>query len=121
MEIEYAEQYLNKLEMLPTKSLIKKIIKLKPLEKCDFYLTSEVVKNINEEKQFKIVHIYPNSVALENKKKKLIQSEDNKQNSARYLKKNIESIIKPKTKDENKILKEKIASIKKIIRVKVII
>ena len=113
MEIEYAEQYLNKLEMLPTKSLIKKIIKLKPLEKCDFYLTSEVVKNINGEKQFKIVHIYPNSVDLENKKKKLIQSEDNKQNSARYLKKNIESIIKPKTKDENKILKEKIASIKK--------
>ena len=59
MEIEYAEQYLNKLEMLPTKSLIKKIIKLKPLEKCDFYLTSETIKSNDGEKQAKIVHIYP--------------------------------------------------------------
>ena len=112
MEIEYAEQYLNKLEMLPTKHLIKKILILRPLEKCDFYLTSEVVKSNEGDKQAKIVHIYPNTV--ETNKKKLNQSEDEKQISARnYLKKNIESIINPKPKDENKVLKDKIASIKK--------
>ena len=112
MEIEYAEQYLNKLEMLPTKHLIKKILILRPLEKCDFYLTSEVVKSNDGDKQAKIVHIYPNTV--ETNKKKLNQSEDEKQISARnYLKKNIESVINPKPKDENKVLKDKIASIKK--------
>ena len=112
MEIEYAEQYLNKLEMLPTKHLIKKILTLRPLEKCDFYLTSEVVKSNEVDKQAKIVHIYPNTV--ETNKKKLNQSEDEKQISARnYLKKNIESVINPKPKDENKVLKDKIASIKK--------
>ena len=112
MEIEYAEQYLNKLEMLPTKHLIKKILTLRPLEKCDFYLTSEVVKSNEGDKQAKIVHIYPNTV--ETNKKKLNQSEEEKQISARnYLKKNIESVINPKPKDENKVLKDKIASIKK--------
>ena len=112
MEIEYAEQYLNKLEMLPTKHLIKKILILRPLEKCDFYLTSEVMKSNEGDKQAKIVHIYPNTV--ETNKKKLNQSEDEKQISARnYLKKNIESVINPKPKDENKVLKDKIASIKK--------
>ena len=112
MEIEYAEQYLNKLEMLPTKHLIKKILTLRPLEKCDFYLTSEVVKSNEGDKQAKIVHIYPNTVEIN--KKKLNQSEDEKQISARnYLKKNIESVINPKPKDENKVLKDKIASIKK--------
>ena len=112
MEIEYAEQYLNKLEILPTKHLIKKILTLRPLEKCDFYLTSEVVKSNEGDKQAKIVHIYPNTV--ETNKKKLNQSEDEKQISARnYLKKNIESVINPKPKDENKVLKDKIASIKK--------
>ena len=112
MEIEYAEQYLNKLEMLPTKHLIKKILILRPLEKCDFYLTSEVVKSNEGDKQAKIVHIYPNTV--ETNKKKLNQSEDEKQISARnYLKKNIESVINPKPKDENKVLKDKIVSIKK--------
>ena len=112
MEIEYAEQYLNKLEMLPTKHLIKKILTLRPLEKCDFYLTSEVVKSNEGDKQAKIVHIYPNTV--ETNKKKLNQSEDEKQISARnYLKKNIESVINPKPKDENKVLKDKIVSIKK--------
>ena len=113
MELEYAEQFLNKLEILPTKILINKILTLKPLEKCDFYLTSEIIKSNDGEKLAKIVHIYPNS--NEKKiKKKLNQSEDDKQNGSRnYLKKDIESVIKPKQNNENKILKEKIATIKK--------
>ena len=114
MEIEYAEQFLNKLEILPTKYYINKIITLRPLEKCDFYLTSESIISNGEEKQAKIVHIYPNTADKNINKKKLIQSEDDKQNRAKsYLNKNIESVIKPKQNMENKILKEKIASIKK--------
>ena len=113
MELEYAEQFLNKLEILPTKALINKILILKPLDKCDFYLTSEMIKSVNGEKPAKIVHIYPNTVE-KIKSKKLIQSEGDKQSSPRnYLKKNIESVIKPKQNNENKILKEKIANIKK--------
>ena len=114
MEIEYAEQFLNKLEILPTKYYINKILTLRPLEKCDFYLTSESIISNGEEKQAKIVHIYPNIADKNINKKKLIQSEDDKQNRAKsYLNKNIESVIKPKQNMENKILKEKIASIKK--------
>ena len=114
MEIEYAEQFLNKLEILPTKYYINKILTLRPLEKCDFYLTSESIISNGEEKQAKIVHIYPNTADKNINKKKLIQSEDDKQNRAKsYLNKNIESVIKPKQNIENKILKEKIANIKK--------
>ena len=116
MEIEYAEQFLNKLQLLPTKGLIHKILRLRPLEKCDFYLTSETIKSNDGEKQTKIVHIYPNS-SIDKNKPKLNQSEDNKHDKhnspKKYLNKNIESIIKPKPKDENKILKEKITNIKK--------
>ena len=113
MEIEYAEQYLNKLEILPTRHLIHKVLTLRPLEKCDFYLTSELIKTNDGDKQTKIVHIYPNTMDTSNKKK-LNQSDDDKQISAKnYLKKNIESVINPKPKDENKVLKEKIATIKK--------
>ena len=114
MEIEYAEQFLNKLEILPTKYYINKILTLRPLEKCDFYLTSESIISNGEEKQAKIVHIYPNTADKNINKKKLIQSEDDKQNRAKsYLNKNIESVIKPKQNMENKILKEKITNIKK--------
>ena len=113
MEIEYAEQYLNKLEMLPTKNLIKKLLTLRPLEKCDFYLTNESMLSNGVEKFVKIVHIYPGACVGDNKKK-LNQSEDNKQNNIKkYLHKNIESIIKIKSNDENKALKEKIINIKK--------
>ena len=112
MEVEYAEQFLNKMEMLPTKVLIKKVLSLRPLEKCDFYLTNESMVSNGIEKQLKIVHIYPG--ASINNKKKLNQSEDNKQTSMKKsLLKNIESIIKLKNSGENRDLKEKIINIKK--------
>ena len=111
MELEYAEQYLNKLEMLPTKALIQKLLLLRPLEKCDFYLTNESMLTNGVEKLMKIVHIYPGACIS---KPKLNQSEDNKQNNIKkYLSKNIESIIKIKQNGENKDLKDKIISIKK--------
>ena len=115
MEIEYAEQYLNKLEILPTKYLVNKLLSLKPLEKCDFYLTTESILTNEGEKTTKIVHIYPsNNNKNSVKKKNMNQSEGDKSNSGRnYLKKNIESIIKLKPKNENKVLKERIALIKK--------
>ena len=113
METEYAEQYLNKLEMLPTKSLIRKLLNLRPLEKCDFYLTNESMLTNGVEKFVKIVHIYPGTCVAENKKK-LNQSEDIKLNNMKkYLHKNVESVIKKQLKDENKALKDKIISIKK--------
>ena len=118
MELEYAEQYLNKLEMLPTKALIQKLLLLRPLEKCDFYLTNESMLTNGVEKLMKIVHIYPGACIS---KPKLNQSEDNKQNNIKkYLSKNIESIIKIKQNGENKDLKDKIISIKKIIKMKLI-
>ena len=115
MEIEYAEQYLDKLEILPTKYLVNKLLSLRPLEKCDFYLTTESILTNEGEKTTKIVHIYPsNNNKNSVKKKNLNQSEGDKSNSGRnYLKKNIESIIKLKPKNENKVLKERIALIKK--------
>ena len=115
MEIEYAEQYLNKLEILPTKYLVNKLLSLRPLEKCDFYLTTESILTNEGEKTTKIVHIYPsNNNKNSVNKKNLNQSEGDKSNSGRnYLKKNIESIIKLKPKNENKVLKERIALIKK--------
>ena len=79
MELEYAEQYLNKLEILPTKDLIQKVLLLRPLEKCDFYLTNESMLTNGVEKLMKIVHIYPG--ACVSNKGKLNQSEDNKQNN----------------------------------------
>ena len=107
MEMEYAEQYLNKLQMLPTKPLIKKLLSLRPLENCDFYLSNDSMVSNGIEKQMKIIHIYPHAFSI---KKKLNQSEDNMKN---YLSKNIESSIKKNYFNENRELKEKIINIKK--------
>ena len=84
MEIEYAEQYLNKLEILPTKYLVNKLLSLRPLEKCDFYLTTESILTNEGEKTTKIVHIYPsNNNKNSVKKKNLNQSEGDKSNRQR--------------------------------------
>jgi len=118
MELEYAEQYLNKLEMLPTKKLINKLLALKPLEQCDFYLANETILKHGEKKQMKIINIYPRHTHLHGSghksHKNLNQNEDNKQNNfQKYLSKNIESIVKLNINDESRKLKEKIVSIKK--------
>ena len=115
LENEYAEQCLIKMEMLPTKFLIRKVLKLRPLEQCDFFLSNETEKNNNNEKLLKVIHIYPSACeANKNKFKNLLKSENNKSfNSPKKPKKNIESLIHIRQEDENKELKEKIASIKK--------
>ena len=74
MEIEYAEQYLNKLEILPTKYLVNKLLSLRPLEKCDFYLTTESILTNEGEKTTKIVHIYASNNNKNSVKKKKFES-----------------------------------------------
>ena len=118
MELEYAEQYLNKLEMLPTKKLINKLLTLKPLEKCDFYLANETIVKNGQKEQLKIINIYPPSTHGDGRghksPKNLEHDVNNKQkNFQKYLSKNIKSIVKLKIDDESKKLKEKIVSIKK--------
>ena len=118
MEIEYAEKYLEKLEMLPTKKLINKLLSLRPLEQCDFYLANETILKHGEKKQMKIINIYPRASLGHGhghkSNKNIVHNEDNKQNNfKKYLSKNVESIVKLKTNEESKKLKEKIVSIKK--------
>lgn len=67
LEQEYAIQFLEKMEFLPTKQNIAKILKLKPIEQCDFHLSLEHVRN----KPIKLVHIYPNNKTEKKTKDKL--------------------------------------------------
>ena len=115
LENEYAEQCLIRMEMLPTKQLIKKVIKLRPLEQCDFYLSNETEKSNNEEKLLKVIHIYPGACETnKNKFRNLLKSENNKSsNSPKKQKKRVESMLRIRDEDENKELKEKIANIKR--------
>ena len=101
IENEYAEQYLTKLGYLPTKSLVKKIISLRPIESCDFLLSDEILYINDKKKDVKVIHIYPssNSNNLINYQKSPINKVQksvviNKKISL----KNIESVIKIKRK-----------------------
>ncbi len=73
LEIEYAEQYLNKMEYIPTKENIKKLLSLKPIEHCDFHLSTENIEVYGSDKQVKVIHIYPNNnnIGKKNAKEKL--------------------------------------------------
>ena len=62
IENEYAEQYLTKMGFLPTKNLIKKLLSLKPIEKCDFLLSDEKVYINDKNKDVKVIHIYPSPI-----------------------------------------------------------
>ncbi len=57
LEQEYACQFLEKMQYLPTKQNIAKILKFRPIELCDFHLSQEEVRN----KTVKLIHIYPNN------------------------------------------------------------
>ena len=73
LETEYAEQYLNKMEYIPTKENIKKLLSLKPIEHCDFHLSTENIEVYGSDKQVKVIHIYPNNnnIGKKNPKEKL--------------------------------------------------
>ena len=59
IEKEYAEQYLLKMKIFPTKMLIKRILNLCPLKNCDFQLYDEIIYINNIEKNVKSLHIFP--------------------------------------------------------------
>ena len=73
LETEYAEQYLNKMEYIPSKENIKKLLSLKPIEHCDFHLSTENIEVYGSDKQVKVIHIYPNNnnIGKKNPKEKL--------------------------------------------------
>ena len=64
LEQEYACQFLDKMQYLPTKQNIAKILKFRPIELCDFHLSQEEVRN----KTVKLIHIYPNNHSNKEKK-----------------------------------------------------
>ena len=59
VEKEYAEQYLLKMKIFPTKTLINKILTLCPLKNCDFQLYDETIYINYDEKSVKSLHIFP--------------------------------------------------------------
>ena len=67
IEKEFAEQYLLKMKIFPTKNLINKILKLCPLKNCDFQLYDETIYINYDEKNVKSLHIFP---TFERKKEK---------------------------------------------------
>ncbi len=109
IENEYAEQYLIQMEMLPTKNLIKKVLKLRPLDQCDFYLSNESENINNNDKIYKVIHIYPDACENNsNKKRLLLKSENNKNNnnSPKRKKNRIESMIRIHNTDNIKYKKK---------------
>ena len=67
IEKEYAEQFLLKMKMFPTKKMVQKILKLCPLKNCDFELHNEFIYINNTEKFVKSIHIFPVFDRKENK------------------------------------------------------
>lgn len=59
IELEYAEQFLLKMKIYPTKEMIRKILKLSPLKLCDFELHNEFIHVNEKEKYIKVIHIFP--------------------------------------------------------------
>ena len=59
IEKEFAEQYLIKMKIFPTKKMINKVLQLCPLKKCDFELNNEYTYVNNKEKFLKVIHIFP--------------------------------------------------------------
>ena len=117
LEIEFAEQYLNKMGLFPNKILIQKLLRVKPIENCEFHLANELTYINDRAKETKVIHIYPNST--ENNIYKSLNI--NKNNSNNIINKKVqlnkvESVIKfsKKQKDPEK---EAVKSIKKAYKI----
>ena len=104
IEREYAEQYLIKLDYFPTKKLIQKLLKIKPIESCSFHLANEVVYINDKRKETNVLHIFPSS--NENNFYQSLNLSKNKSNvmNKKMNLKHIESVIKfnKKKKDPQK-------------------
>ena len=108
IENEYAEQYLTKMGFLPTKNLIKKILTLKPIEKCDFLLSDEKVFMNDIYKDIKVIHIYPSPISNSSSFNLSTSSQSPIDKSRKSLiinkkitLKNVESVIKIKKKKQD--------------------
>lgn len=62
----YATQYLEKMGKICSKFNIQKILKIKPIDKCDFQLSVDQVRN----KPVKVLHVFPNNKILNPDKEK---------------------------------------------------
>lgn len=60
LDEQYATQFLEKMGKISSKFNIQKILKIKPIEKCDFQLSVDQVRN----KPVKVLHIFPNNKIL---------------------------------------------------------
>ena len=112
IENEYAEQYLSKMGYFPNKRLINQILTLKPIESCDFHLTSEMVYINDKTKETKVIHIYPH-IDENNIFSALTKSNNNKNIiNKKIVLDHVESVIKfnKKKKDPEK---EAVTKIKK--------
>ena len=111
IENEYAEQYLSKMGYFPNKKLINQILKLKPIESCDFHLTNEIAYINDKTKETKVIHIYPH--IDENNIFSLLNKSNNNKNiiNKKIVLDHVESVIKfnKKKKDPEK---EAVAKIK---------
>ena len=105
IENEYAEQYLTKLGLLPTKNLIRKILSLRPIEKCDFLLSDEKININNSSKDSKVIHIYPSPLTsslstniIENPQSPGNSNQKSMVVNKKITLRNVESVIKFKKK-----------------------
>lgn len=113
IEIEYAEQYLTKMELFPNKLLIQKLLRVKPIENCEFHLANEIIYINDKPKEVKVIHIYPPSTENIFFKSLNINKINNNIINKKIQLNNVESVIKfnKKKKDPEK---EAVNSIKKI-------
>ena len=104
IENEYAEQYLTKMGILPTKPLIKKLLILKPIEKCDFLLSDEKVFINDKSKEVRVIHIYPSPINISSSNITPYPNSPNNKNrksvivNKKIALKNVDSVIKLKKK-----------------------
>jgi hypothetical protein len=68
LDIQYATILLETVGIAATKYNIEKLLKVKPIEKCDFYLTVDNVRD----KSLKLLHIFPNAKNAESKNLKQV-------------------------------------------------
>jgi hypothetical protein len=68
LDLQYATILLETVGIQATKYNIEKLLKIKPIEKCDFYLTVDNVRD----KSLKLLHIFPNTKNTDSKNLKQV-------------------------------------------------
>ena len=84
------------MDYFPTKKLIQKLLKIKPIESCSFHLAKEVVYINDKRKETNVLHIFPSSNEnnfYQSLSLNLSKNKSNVMNKKMNLK-HIESVIK---------------------------